>query len=222
MAGLTAKVPAGPQAFGEVEIRYVGRLAEKQDTLLGTKRVWPGPGSVLRVPQKEARSYLLHPMVWALASEPWVPPPPERLSSEAVVDLLRRGELAALEQTEPELAALLAQGDADIRRVVAPLHEEDAGRLLAHVPGLAAALVQGVSESVFVKLDFVRDLLQAYPPLLDACVETEREGKNRREVVKRLESLQADMLSLDGVADPAQDESAPTAGPAEGPDEDGA
>ena len=76
-----------------------------------------------------------------------------------------------------------------------PLQAEDAGRLAEHVPGLALAIVQGVSDSVVTKIEHVMPLLKAYPPLVVGCIAAERDGKNRTAVVKRLESLAADMLS---------------------------
>lgn len=110
----------------------------------------------------------------------------------------------------------------------APLDDEDAGRLSVHVPGLAQSLVQGTSESVYAKIDFNRSLLEAYPPLLAACIEAERSAKNRKEVVKRLESMAADMLSaafqdgepteaLEGSEDrPSDDPQTPTTEAVEG------
>lgn len=89
-----------------------------------------------------------------------------------------------------------------------PLAAEDAGRLIVHVGGLAQALVQGTAESAFIKLDMARSLLEAYPPLVEACIEAERQGKNRSNVDKRLQSLAMDMLDSIEDADGPQIEDA--------------
>lgn len=203
-----------------VGVRYVGRRPFKDDNLLGRRgRRWRR-GEVLQVPQADAASYLKHPMVWVPGEQPWEAPVEDgpvavadvaaavAASMDTLVELIEDGDLEGLRQVRPDLADLWEQREAEVRAAAAleaeavreeiarqqPLGDEEAERLLAHVPGLAKALVQGVSESVFAKLDYVLDLLMVYPPLLEACLETERVGKARKDVLRRLTSMTHDML----------------------------
>lgn len=48
-------------------VQFVGKGAPRIDNVRHTDRVWPHEGSVLRIPENEASSYLMHPNVWKQA-----------------------------------------------------------------------------------------------------------------------------------------------------------
>ena len=190
-----APKPQGPL----VAVRYVGNKSEKVDTLYGTKTKWRGPGDVQQVPESLAKLFLKRPGVWRRADEEWTPPVED--PARSLLELVQAGNWNGVQQAAPHVFDLAwdffqgAQAEPQDPEPVRPMHAEDASRLAEFVPGLAQALVQGVSESVFTRIDLVRPLLEAYPPLLSGCIEAERDGKNRRDVMRRLESMAADLLS---------------------------
>lgn len=199
LSGLPTPIkPAGAL----VPVRYVGPKPEKRDTLFGTKLRWRGTGDVQQVPEHLAKLFLKMPGVWRLASEPWHQPQVQ--APDDLLDLVKNGDWEDVRRVAPAVFDNAIAFFLDLHRKAepavkpAPLNGEDASRLSEFVPGLARALVQGVSDSVFAKIDFVRPLLDAYPPLLAGCIEAERDGKARRDVMRRLEGLAAELLPVTG------------------------
>lgn len=47
-----------------VLVEYIGKQKNRGDDVLNTPRVWPTPGSVVEMPEREAPHYLAHPGEW--------------------------------------------------------------------------------------------------------------------------------------------------------------
>lgn len=49
-----------------VLVEYIGKQKNRGDDVLNTPRVWPTPGSVVEMPEREAPHYLAHPGEWRI------------------------------------------------------------------------------------------------------------------------------------------------------------
>lgn len=176
-----------------VGVRYVGRAAEKKDTLLYRRDLVWRRGEVKAVPVSDARRYLNHPMVWVPEDQPWdaaaVAP---GLADGPLAQAVRAGDLAVLERHEP---AAMARLRAQMQPVTsgghsAPLDATDAQQLVTFVPHLVAALLNGNQRAVQRQLELAEPLLRAFAPLLEASIEAERSGMARDMVLGQLADMQ--------------------------------
>lgn len=197
---------------GLVGVRYVGPQAQKDDTLLYVRnRTWRR-GEVLQVPPGEAAKYFRHPSVWLPEDAPWDEAAAVRALTDAeLVQAFRAGDAGRLQHHEPAALAKLVEAVQPSRAEAhAPaarkLADDDAARLNQYVAGLGQALVQGVSASVFQKLEMVHELIRAYPPLIEACITAEGEGKDRPDVMKRLIALRPNALPINDPQQPASEQ----------------
>lgn len=72
-----------------VLVQFVGKGAPRIDNVRHTNRVWPHEGSVLRIPENEAQSYLDYSGVWKMAGTNTVESEDvEKANSAANVEML--------------------------------------------------------------------------------------------------------------------------------------